>query len=82
MVEVVDSGRRAGFTYVTLPGHPECGRESFVVDIGDDEAVWFTVRATSRPAAWYARIGAPVTRLAQRMITRRYLAAVAGSWRP
>ncbi|MGW0120396.1 DUF1990 family protein [Streptomyces sp. NPDC003327] len=52
--------RRAGFAYGTLPGHPECGEESFVVELGDDGAVRFTVTAFSRPAAWYTRLAGPL----------------------
>lgn len=73
---MIDSERRTGFTYVALPGHPECGGEQFVVELDDDGVVWFTVRARSRPAAWYARVGAPLVRLTQRMVTDRYLRAL------
>ena len=34
------------------------------------------IDAVSRPAAWYARLGAPVARLVQARLTRRYLRAV------
>lgn len=67
--------RRAGFAYGTLPGHPESGEESFVVELDDHDDVWFTVVAFSRPARWYAKLGGPLTRLAQDVATRRYVAA-------
>lgn len=38
--------------------------------------MWFTVRAFSRPATWYARLGAPVTAMVQRVVTERYLRAL------
>ncbi|MFI6284115.1 DUF1990 family protein [Streptomyces sp. NPDC051018] len=63
-------GDRTGFAYGTLTGHPECGEESFVVDIRDDGSVWFTVMAFSRPASWYARLGGPLTRVLQRTYAR------------
>ncbi|MFD6972949.1 DUF1990 family protein [Streptomyces sp. NPDC059979] len=51
---------RIGFAYGTLAGHPECGEESFLVDIDPDGTVWFTVTAFSRPSSWYTRIAGPV----------------------
>jgi uncharacterized protein (UPF0548 family) len=69
--------RRSGFAYGTLPGHPERGEEAFVVEQDAAGDVWFQVRAFSRPARWYARLGAPVTQRVQRLITKRYLRAMA-----
>ncbi|GAA2769635.1 DUF1990 family protein [Streptomyces showdoensis] len=60
-----------GFAYGTLAGHPECGEESFVVDLREDGSVWFTVTAFSRAAAWYARLGGPVVRALQLAYARR-----------
>ncbi|MEU7726824.1 DUF1990 domain-containing protein [Streptomyces sp. NPDC040724] len=51
---------RIGFAYGTRPGHPECGEESFIVDMDRDGTVWFTVTAFSRPNAWYTRLAGPV----------------------
>jgi uncharacterized protein (UPF0548 family) len=65
--------RRRGFAYGTLPGHPECGEEAFIVSHGNDDRVTFTVRAFSRPATRLARAGGPLTRLAQDLAIRRYL---------
>lgn len=63
--------RRAGWAYGTLPGHPECGEESFVVDRTGDGTVWLTVTAFSRPAKWYAKAGGPATRGFQHAYARR-----------
>ncbi|MFJ3904981.1 DUF1990 family protein [Streptomyces sp. NPDC090025] len=60
-----------GFAYGTLDGHPECGEESFVVDLRPDGSVWFTVTAFSRAAAWYTRLGGPVVRALQLGYARR-----------
>ena len=76
VVYVVDEPDRKGFAYGTLPGHPECGEESFVVSLADDGTVLFDVTAFSRPARWFARLGGPVTGLVQRHVTWRYLDAV------
>ncbi|MFI1395733.1 DUF1990 family protein [Streptomyces sp. NPDC020681] len=62
---------RTGFAYGTSDGHPECGEESFVVDIRDDGSVWFTVMAFSRPAAWYTRLAGPLVPLLQKAYARR-----------
>ncbi|MFI1646642.1 DUF1990 family protein [Streptomyces avidinii] len=51
---------RIGFAYGTLAGHPECGEESFIVDVDPDGTVWFTVTAFSRPNTWYTRLAGPV----------------------
>ncbi|HEY4568956.1 MAG TPA: DUF1990 family protein, partial [Kribbella sp.] len=40
------------------------------------DGVHFTVRAYSRPATWYARLGGPATRQAQLFAARRYAAAL------
>lgn len=76
VVWTVDTAVQAGFAYGTLPGHDECGEESFIVEIDDQGEVWFTVTAFSRPDTWYARLGAPINNAVQRRITTRYLQAL------
>ncbi|MGH1551574.1 DUF1990 domain-containing protein [Streptomyces sp. L7] len=61
----------SGWAYGTLPGHPECGEEAFVVDRTGDGTVWLTVSAFSRGAKWYARLGGPATRGLQHAYARR-----------
>lgn len=77
VVYVLDEPNRRGFAYGTLPGHPESGEELFAVrhDPADD-AVYAEVRAFSKPATWWSKLGAPVIALAQPVITRRYLRGV------
>ncbi|MCU1586599.1 MAG: hypothetical protein JWN31_92 [Frankiales bacterium] len=75
VVYVVDEPRRVGFAYGTLPGHPEVGEELFVIELRDDTVV-LTVTAFSRPGTWWSRLGRPVGRRVQRLVTRRYLAAL------
>lgn len=76
---VVSSPERVGFTYATLPGHPEAGTESFTVErrsaAGDRavDEIWFVVDAVSRPASLLARASGPAGRIAQRAATRAYL---------
>ncbi|MER6516266.1 DUF1990 domain-containing protein [Streptomyces sp. NPDC001553] len=61
---------RIGFAYGTLKGHPECGEESFVVDMDADGGVWFTVTAFSRPGCWYTRLAGPAVPVLQRAYAR------------
>ncbi|MFI0776446.1 DUF1990 family protein [Streptomyces sp. NPDC021212] len=71
VVWTVADGARTGFAYGTLPGHPECGEESFVVSLERDGSVWLTVTAFSRPAARLTRAVAPLVPLFQRAYARR-----------
>ncbi|WP_235499474.1 DUF1990 family protein [Janibacter sp. Soil728] len=76
VVHVVDEPGRQGFAYGTLPGHPESGEESFVLELQRDDSVDFTITAFSRPATWLARAAGPVGRRVQSSITARYLRSV------
>jgi uncharacterized protein (UPF0548 family) len=79
VIETVAERNRTGFAYGTLPGHPECGEEAFMVvrDEGHQEnTVWFEVTAFSRPGAWYTHLAGPAGRLLQGVAVRRYLRAV------
>jgi uncharacterized protein (UPF0548 family) len=78
VVWMADEPRRQGFAYGTLPGHPERGEESFVVEFGEDDAVSFAITAFSRPASLLARMAGPIGGLAQRGMTNRYLRTLAG----
>ncbi|MGP3967064.1 DUF1990 family protein [Streptomyces sp. 6N223] len=62
---------RTGWAYGTLPGHPECGEEAFLVERLPDDSVWLTVTAFSRAASWYTRAAGPLTRAGQRAYARR-----------
>lgn len=72
VVYVVAEPDRRGFAYGTLPGHPEIGEESFVLELGDDGAVTFEMLAFSRPGRWFTRFAGPLARLIQRLAMRRY----------
>lgn len=56
-----DEQNAFGFAYATLPDHPECGRESFVVRRTPDE-VCFEIAATSKPGIPLVRLSQPVAR--------------------
>lgn len=72
---LVDEPSRFGFVYATLPDHPACGYESFVVRRDGDDVV-FEIDVVSRPGVPLARIGAPVARLLQRNAANAYLDAM------
>ena len=72
---VIDEAARFGFVYATLPDHPECGYESFVVSRRGVDVV-FTIDAVSRAGIPIVRLGQPVARLLQRRASDAYLAAL------
>jgi uncharacterized protein (UPF0548 family) len=77
VVYVIEEPDRRGFAYGTLPGHPETGEELFAVRYDQASgAVHAEVTAFSRHATWWSRLAGPVTSLAQRVISRRYLRAL------
>lgn len=77
VVYVVDEPDCRGFAYGTLPGHAESGEERFAVryEPGSD-SVYAEVVAFSRHGTWWSRLGGPVARAVQRVVTKRYLHAV------
>jgi uncharacterized protein (UPF0548 family) len=82
VVYVVAEPDRYGWAYGTLEGHPESGEEGFFVTLDADGTVWFDVRAFSRPAHWYVKLGQPVARFLQERVTSRYVAAMRAAVRP
>lgn len=75
VVEVVDEPGRRGFVYVTLPGHPEIGVESFLLTTEGDR-VRLSIAAFSRPGILLTRIAGPLGRLGQAVVTTAYLHAL------
>ncbi|NSC20384.1 DUF1990 domain-containing protein [Streptomyces albus subsp. chlorinus] len=71
VVWTVREERRTGWAYGTLPGHPQCGEEAFVVEHAEDGRVWLTVSAYSRPALWWTRAGGPLVRVFQHLYAYR-----------
>lgn len=76
VVDVVDRPDRFGFTYGTLPVHPEQGEESFTVVRQPDDEIVFHVVAVSRPRHPLARMCPPIARRMQRAATVKYLDAM------
>lgn len=73
VIEVIDEPDRRGFTYATLPGHPEAGIERFLLERVHDGTLCFSVTAVSAPASLPARLARPIARAVQDAFTRRYL---------
>lgn len=77
VVYVLDEPNRRGFAYGTLPGHAETGEELFSVRYDPaTDAVHAEVVAFSRHGTWWSRLAGPLTSAAQRIVTKRYVAAV------
>ncbi|MEV0894038.1 DUF1990 domain-containing protein [Promicromonospora sp. NPDC050262] len=74
VVDVVRGPDEAGFTYATLPHHPETGVESFRV-LRDGAGLAFEIHAVARHDFWGSRIVPPAARRVQDRVTRGYLSA-------
>lgn len=77
VVEVVREPDEAGFTYATLPHHPETGVESFRVR-RDGEGLAFEIHAVARHDFWGSRILPRVAHRVQDRVTRGYLDTARG----
>jgi uncharacterized protein (UPF0548 family) len=64
-----------GFAYGTLPGHPESGEEAFLL-VRNEGRVRLVISAYSRPGRLSTRLAGPLGRIFQRVMTRRYAAAL------
>jgi uncharacterized protein (UPF0548 family) len=78
IVQVIDEPDRAGFAYGTLPGHPERGEESFVVERRPDGTVWSVVTVEAVPGPLVARVVGPLVQLVSTIALGRYTRAIAG----
>jgi len=77
VVSRIDSAGRYGFAYGTLREHAERGEECFTVELDPtDEAVWYMIRAVSRPRAILAIVGYPLSRRMQRKFREDSAAAL------
>jgi uncharacterized protein (UPF0548 family) len=81
IIEIVDEPDRYGFTYATLPHHPEDGEESFIIERLPDGTAHYTVTAVWRTASFASRALPPLTRYLQRRTIGRYLTGIA-AWTP
>lgn len=65
ILRVIDEPTRFGFVYGTIEGHAERGEELFLVELGPDGAVVYSLFAMSRPGRWFSWPGMPIARHAQ-----------------
>ena len=72
VTRLTDNATHFGFSYRTLPGHPELGEEAFDVRLGGDDVVRLCVVAVSRHAARLVRLAGPVAGFVQRRVTIAY----------
>jgi uncharacterized protein (UPF0548 family) len=77
IVDVVDEPDRFGFTYSTLPHHPEDGEEAFIITKLDDGTVDVVVTAVWRPATLANHLWPPLTRFLQNRAINQYLEGIA-----
>ncbi len=77
IVDVVDEPNRYGFTYATLPHHPEDGEESFIVERHDDGTVDITVTAVWRASILANHLCPPLTDYLQSRAIGMYLDGIA-----
>jgi uncharacterized protein (UPF0548 family) len=76
IVYVIDEQNRYGFAYGTTPGHIEKGEELFLVEMDENERVWYTIKAYSRPRHIFAIIGYPLMRMLQARFRKDSAAAM------
>lgn len=76
IVYVIDEPRRFGFAYGTLPAHIERGEERFLVEWREDDTVWYTIIAYSKPQMLLAKMGYPYVRMRQKAFARASKAAM------
>lgn len=66
IVYTIDEKRRFGFAYGTLPEHIERGEELFLVEMDEEDKVWYHIQAFSKPRHWLVRLGYWFARSQQR----------------
>lgn len=76
VTRVTDEKDDFGFSYRTLPGHPERGEEAFDVSIDDGEVVHLRIVVVSQHAGAVMRLAGPAARLLQRAVTAAYARAL------
>lgn len=76
IIYTISEERRFGFAYGTLPGHVESGEELFLVEMDDQDQVWYILKAFSRPAFWFVSMVYPYVRSWQRRFARHSLQAM------
>lgn len=76
VIAVEDEPRAHAVIFGTIEGHPEAGEERLLVEHAEDDSVWIQIKAMSRMAKWYTKIGAPIARHYQVAYQHRFLDAL------
>ena len=76
VIEESKAAKRFGFAYGTLPNHVECGEERFIVELLEDDSVWYDIYAFSHPEHPLVRLGFPLARRLQKRFARDSLAVM------
>jgi uncharacterized protein (UPF0548 family) len=74
--EVTRTDDGASFRYVTLPGHPEEGEETFTLRLLPNGDVQLDIVANAGPTGALVRALGPIAMALQRRATKRYLDAL------
>ncbi len=73
IVYVLREENRYGFAYGTLPGHVEQGEECFWIEREANGAIYYHIKAFSKPRFWLAKLGYPIARMYQRKFVKESL---------
>lgn len=76
VVYIVDEPERIGFAYGTTAEGDESGEESFILELRDDDSVWFTIRSVLQTAGGAKAVLAPAIRRRRKELTQRELRAL------
>lgn len=68
--------KKFGFAYGTLPDHAGSGEERFLIEMDDDETVWYDILAFSRPQQFLSRLGYFYVRRVQKRFGQHSAAAM------
>lgn len=76
IVYTIDEAQRFGYAYGTLPGHLEKGEECFWIEKEAGGAVYYHIKAFSRPAYWIVWAAYPLARHFQKRFVRQSLSTM------
>ena len=76
VVYTIDEPDRFGFAYGTLGDHPVAGEEQFLLTLGPEGAVTFSLLAFSRARSLLFRVATPIARRKQLALGDAYIAAM------
>ncbi|WP_306231390.1 DUF1990 family protein [Agrococcus beijingensis] len=73
VIAVEEEADSHGVIIGTLEGHPEAGEERFTIEIAEDETVFLHFRAIVREAAWWSKLGTPISKALRAKYHDRYM---------